>query len=89
MTFPPQDAKQLLALFMQANREKYRCELLQDAWRRIDRQLADTCAFDAGALYACQRILTTMQHGDDMLTNIAELIDLIAELNDERQGETS
>jgi hypothetical protein len=69
---------------MQTLREKYRCELLQDAWKGIDSQLADNSAFDAGALYACQHILTALQNEADILDAIAELIGQVAELNDER-----
>ena len=83
-----QHPERLAALLEQALREQKRCERLQHTWVSLDSQAANACQFDAGALYACCRIIETMQRGEDILADIAALIDLIATLNDERQGET-
>lgn len=72
-------------LLEHAIREQQRCEHLQDVWASVDSEAADACQFDAGSLAACQRILHTMQRGDDVLADIAALIDLIIELNDARE----
>ena len=88
MTLSSQDTKRYRALFLQAVQENSRCESLQNTWQGIDHQLADNCAFDAGVLHACQLFLTAVQNGDDMLTAIAETIDRVAELNDERAEAT-
>lgn len=84
---PPfsQHAQCLAALLEHAIREQQRCERLQDAWASVDSKTADACQFDAGALSTCQRLLHTMQRGEDILTDMTALIGLIATLNDERQ----
>lgn len=79
-----QSSERLAALLAQAVQEQQRCELLEDAFASIDSEAADACQFDAGSLAACCRIIETLQRGKDVLTDIAELIGLIAELNAER-----
>jgi hypothetical protein len=79
-----QNPDRCAALLEQAIQEQQRCERLQDTWASVDSQAADACQFDAGSLYACCRLIETMQRGGDLLDDIAALIGLIAELNAER-----
>jgi hypothetical protein len=83
---PPfsQHSERLAPVLEHAIREQRRCEHLQDLWASVDSEAADACQFDAGSLAACQRILHAMLWGADVLAAIAALIDLIADLNDER-----
>lgn len=74
----------LTPLLENALREQQRCERLQDGWQGIDNMLTGNCAFDAGALYACQRILETWRRGEGVLAAIESLISEVAELNAER-----
>lgn len=83
-TFSQHPAR-LAALLEQALQEQKRCEHLQDTWASVDSQAADACQFDTGALYACQRVLKAVQGGEDIVTDITSLIDLITELNNERR----
>lgn len=84
MTTFSQNPYRAEALLEQALREQERCEHLQGILAGIDSEAADNCWFDAGALSACQRILRAVQRGEDMLDDIAALVDSIAGLNDER-----
>jgi hypothetical protein len=78
----------LAALLKHAVAERDRCETLACESEGIDSQLADGCRFDAGALSACQRIVETRQRGNDALTAVFVLVNLITELNDDREGDS-
>lgn len=89
MTIFSQNPYRVEALLEQSFREQKRCERLQGVLAGIDSEAADNCWFDAGALSACQRILRAAQRGEDVLDDIAALVDSIAGLNEERADDES
>jgi hypothetical protein len=74
----------LPALLHELDLEARRCDLMQDAWASVDSEVADGCHFDAGALYACKRILMKMQRREDILADIEAMVKLISHSNNQR-----
>lgn len=86
MTSLSYDAPPLADLLAQAIHEQKRCESMACEWGSLDSELTDACRFDAGALWACQRTLEALQHGEGVLAAVTELIHCIAKLNDDREA---